>query len=115
MFTTTTTNFVGQPSITLTVPTSVTIRRKRNEDGSKDMILPDGSLYCRLRPSTRPGIKWQITDLQYDRPDAANGEGWREASIIEWAKTGEAAWEIDYRVQEESRQRAAEKAFDIYR
>ncbi len=109
MFQTITTNFVGSPSLTLTVPTSVTIRRKRNADGTKDVVLPDGSLYCRLRPSTKAGVNWEPTDFQYERPDADAGEGAREASIKDWITTGEPAWEIDYRAQMDSRDRAALK------
>ena len=115
MFTTTTTNFVGQPSITLTVPTSVTIRRKRNEDGSKDVLLADGSLYCRIRKVYRGEHVWQAFDLQFERPDVAAGEGVREASIKAWITTGEDAAQVDYRVREESAQRAAEKADRLYR
>jgi len=115
MFQTITTNFVGQPSLTLTVPTSVTVRRKRNDDGSKDVLLADGTLYCRIRKVYRGEHVWQAFDLQFVRPDVAAGEGVREASIKAWITTGEDAAQVDYRVREESRQRAAEKADRLYR
>ena len=115
MFQTITTDFPGQPSLTRTVPASVTIRRKRNADGTKDVVLPDGSLYCRIRRAWAGEHVWQVFDLQFDRPDAdVCGQGVREASIKAWITTGEDASQVDYRAYTESRDRAALKVWERY-